>query len=204
MVFISFSVCSVFSVVNCFFVFIRGLGYKAIPHGNDTSLSIPLAIKAGLGELGRLGLLITKKYGCRVRISKVFTNMPLAIDEPIEFGVKQFCDVCKKCAIHCPGQAVMYGDQTAEALNESNNPGVMKWPLNAEKCIKFWASNKGSCTTCRMVCPFNKPKGFIHDFSRLSIKNFPFLDRLFVEVDDLMGYGKRRRAEDFWPKSPGL
>lgn len=181
--------------------FIRGMGYKAIPHGNDTSLSIPLAIKAGLGELGRHGLLITKKYGSRVRISKVFTDMPLAIDEPIEFGVKQFCDVCKKCAIHCPGQAIMYGNQTVEAVNESTNPGVLKWPIDAEKCIKFWASNKGSCTTCRRVCPFNKPEGFIHDFARWSIKNFSFLDKLFVDVDDLLGYGQRKNAEDFWPNS---
>ncbi|MBI3014776.1 MAG: hypothetical protein HYY65_06905 [Candidatus Tectomicrobia bacterium] len=32
--------------------FIRGLGYKAVPCGNDTALSIPLAVDAGLGELG--------------------------------------------------------------------------------------------------------------------------------------------------------
>jgi epoxyqueuosine reductase QueG len=57
--------------------------------------------------------LITKKYGPRVRIAKVFTNLPMAVDEPIEFGVKEFCDTCKKCAEHCPGQAIMYGEQTA-------------------------------------------------------------------------------------------
>ena len=39
--------------------FIRGLGFKAIPCGNDTALSIPIAIEAGLGELGqvRIGVL---------------------------------------------------------------------------------------------------------------------------------------------------
>ncbi|MFQ6089807.1 MAG: reductive dehalogenase domain-containing protein, partial [Candidatus Methanofastidiosia archaeon] len=57
--------------------FIRYLGYKAIPHGNDLSLSIPFAIDAGLGQLGRNGLLITKEYGPNVRISKVFTDLPL-------------------------------------------------------------------------------------------------------------------------------
>lgn len=178
--------------------FIRGLGYKAIPNGNDTSLSTALAIKAGLGELGRNGLLITKKYGPRVRISKVFTDMPLAVDEPIEFGVKRFCDVCKKCAVHCPGQAILYGDQTAEAINESTNPGALKWPIDAEKCIKFWAANMGTCTNCVMVCPFNKPEGVIHDLARWTIKGFPFLSSSLVKVDDLLGYGKRKKAEDFW------
>ena len=40
--------------------YIRSLGYKAIPSGNDTALSIPNAVEAGLGELGRHGLLITE------------------------------------------------------------------------------------------------------------------------------------------------
>ena len=62
--------------------FIRGLGYKAIPSGNDTAIDIPLAIDAGLGELGRNGLLITPEYGPRVRISKVLTDLPLGNQNP--------------------------------------------------------------------------------------------------------------------------
>ena len=46
--------------------YIRNLGYKAIGSMNDTSLAIPYAIQAGLGEYGRYGLLITKQYGPRV------------------------------------------------------------------------------------------------------------------------------------------
>ena len=56
--------------------YIRGLGYKAIPCGNDTACSIPLAIDAGLGELGRNTLLITPEFGPRVRLAKVFTDLP--------------------------------------------------------------------------------------------------------------------------------
>jgi len=56
--------------------FIRLLGHDAIPAGNDMALSIPLAVDAGLGELGRNGLLITKEFGPRLRLCKVFTNLP--------------------------------------------------------------------------------------------------------------------------------
>jgi len=59
-------------VLACMGEFIRNLGYEAIECGNDTALSIPLAIDAGLGELGRSGLLITLQYGPRVRLCKIF------------------------------------------------------------------------------------------------------------------------------------
>ena len=62
--------------------YIRNLGYNAVASMNDTALAIPLAIKAGLGEYGRNGLLITKEFGPRIRLGKVFTDMPLAHDRP--------------------------------------------------------------------------------------------------------------------------
>ena len=44
--------------------------------------------KAGLGEYGRLGLLITPEFGPRVRIGKIFTDLPLSHDEPRSFVVE--------------------------------------------------------------------------------------------------------------------
>ena len=73
--------------------YIRNLGYQAVASLNDTALAIPLAIQAGLGEYGRHGLLITKEFGPRVRLGKIFTDIPLANDQPIRFGVREFCDV---------------------------------------------------------------------------------------------------------------
>jgi epoxyqueuosine reductase len=178
--------------------FIRCLGYKALPMGNDTAQSIPLAINAGLGELGRHGILITQKFGPRVRVSKVFTNLPLVPDEPIEFGVWDFCQKCGKCARHCPGQAIKHGEPTTEINNISNREGLYRWPINAEKCLGFWASNGGSCVNCVRVCPFNKPPGLLHDSIRWGIRNFRWMDPLFIWGDDLFGYGKKMSAERFW------
>ena len=178
--------------------FIRLIGYKAIPMGNDTANSIPLAIDAGLGELGRLGLLITPEYGPRVRLNKIFTNLPLAPDKPIEFGAWDFCTTCKKCASYCPSQAISSGEPTDQPNNISNRSGITRWHLNAEKCINWFAQNRGDCSNCIRVCPFNKPPGILHDAVRWGINHSRFLDPLFIKADDILGYGRRMKAEQFW------
>jgi epoxyqueuosine reductase len=178
--------------------FIRGLGYKAIPCGNDTALSIPIAIEAGLGELGRNGLLITEKFGPRVRLCKVFTDLPLVPDEPHFFGVEDFCRKCMKCAKDCPSQAISFGEKTTEALSRSNNPGVLKWPVNVEQCFKYWIANRLDCANCIRVCNFNKEPGWLHDLVRVSVKNAPWLNPLFVRLDDVLGYGKQLDPTTIW------
>ncbi len=140
--------------------FIRGLGYTAIPCANDTALSIPLAISAGLGQVGRSGLLITPEFGPAVRICKVLTNMPLKNDKPIDFGVTEFCQNCRRCAESCPTEAISFGERTKEPTTISNNPGVLKWPINPEKCLETWIKYGVSCSNCIAVCPFNKAHGY--------------------------------------------
>ncbi len=178
--------------------YIRGLGYRAIACGNDTACSIPIAIDAGLGELGRNGLLITPQYGPRVRLAKIFTDLPLVPDSPIEFGVWDFCLICGKCAQKCPGQSLMHGEPSAEAHNISNREGVHAWHINAETCLPFWAANGTDCSNCIRVCPFNKPSGLLHEFVRWGIKNTPWLDKMFLWGDDLFAYGKKINADKFW------
>jgi reductive dehalogenase len=134
--------------------YIRALGYIAIPSMNDTALSIPLAIDAGLGQLGRHGLLITPEFGSNIRLCKVITDMPLITDEPIDFGVTEFCDSCHLCADHCPPKAISKGKPTMEGPCENNNPGAEKWYVHCEKCLRFWQVNGASCANCISVCPF--------------------------------------------------
>jgi len=185
-------------VANLVAAFIRGLGFRAIPSGNDSAISIPLAIAAGLGELGRMGILITPAYGPRIRICKVFTDLPLSYDTFRPFGVEKFCEVCKKCAHHCPSQAITHGGKTTEGPSLSNHSGALKWYINPEKCFMFWTKNWMDCNNCVMVCPFNKPPGFIHDITRGFIRKTPPLNRLFVWMDDLLGYGKPVQNKNFW------
>lgn len=177
--------------------FITNLGYDALASLNDTALSIPMAIQAGLGEYGRNGLLITPKYGPRVRISKVFTDLPLKVDQPIEFGVKSFCSTCRKCADNCPVKAIDQGDAKAEPPNESSHKGIKKWTVNAEKCFKFWVSMNTDCAICIRVCPYNKDysKWWNRWALRLSDSS---LRGLLLKLDNWLGYGKRRKPTTWW------
>ena len=178
--------------------FIRGLGYKAIPCGNDTALSIPIAIEAGLGEPGRNGLLITEKFGPRVRLCKVFTDLPLVPDEPHFFGVEEFCRRCMKCADHCPPRAISFGEKTAEAPTVSNHPGLLKWPVNPEQCFRFWVANRVDCANCIRVCPFNQEEGWHHNLVRAVIRNTRRLNPLLLWLSDVFGYGKQFEPAMIW------
>jgi reductive dehalogenase len=140
--------------------FIRNLGYTALPSTNDTGLSIPLAIDAGLGAQGRNGILLTRKFGPRVRICKVFTNMPLIPDEPDYQFIDQintFCKGCKKCAEACEAKAISFADEpTTTPVCNSNNPGVKKWYADTNACYGIWVKHGTDCGNCIAVCPFSR------------------------------------------------
>jgi len=141
--------------IACLAEFIRNLGYQAISMGNDTALSIPLAIDAGLGELGRNGLLITPEYGPCVRLCKVFTDLPLEPDRPIAFGVADTCRRCRKCAEACEVGAIQSEPEPSfKVACPSNNRGILRWAVNHDKCYSFWIENGTDCSTCIAVCPF--------------------------------------------------
>jgi epoxyqueuosine reductase len=135
--------------------YIRNLGYSAIPCGNDTAQSIPLAIDAGLGEIGRNGLLMSPEYGPRQRICKVFTDLPLVPDKPIDFGMTRYCEKCHACATSCPVNAIPNGDRSTEPTSISNRTGILRWTVNVEKCFLFWRENRGiDCSNCIASCPW--------------------------------------------------
>ncbi len=165
---------------------IREMGYPARAHISDSNYQIilpPVAYDAGLGELGRHGYLISPKYGSRVRLGAVTTDLPLVIDKPINFGVQEFCDICKRCAVNCPSAAIPNGAT-------ENVRNVKKWQLGVEACFKYWCSIGTDCGLCVKVCPFSHPPTFIHNLVRTGIKNSAFARRLSVYGEDIF-YGKK-------------
>jgi len=177
--------------------FIRGLGFRALPAGNGLGPSIPVAIDAGLGELGRLGLLVTPKYGPRVRLAKVITDMPLLPDAPIRVGVTEFCESCMLCAVDCPSRSITEGPRTWEGRSPANNPGVYKWYVTPEGCYDF---NGFSCSNCKRVCPFTKPNNsWLHRLIRKAIEGrISPLNNVMVTMDQASGYGRQLSHREFW------
>lgn len=137
--------------------YIRNLGYRAVASMNDTALVIPYAVKAGLGEYGRNQMVLTPEFGPRVRFSKIFTDMPLAVDAVKPLGLKDYCEECDVCAVACPVKALPFG---APVVREGTSTlkGVKKWSSDAEACFGYWAKLKSDCAICMRVCPFTAPR----------------------------------------------
>ena len=177
--------------------YIRNLGYQAVPSMNDTALAIPLALAAGLGEYGRHGMVITPEFGPRLRFGKIFTDMPLAHDRPISFGVNEFCEQCDRCAGACPARAIPHGGPVSVALNESGLKGVRKWSVDGEACFGYWSKINSDCAVCVRVCPYNRDfsKPWNQWWLRLAGSRWR---GWALKIDDALGGGSRLKPTDWW------
>jgi reductive dehalogenase len=168
--------------------YIHFLGYEARPHvdGNYRVMCGPIAADAGLGELGRLGLLITPEFGARIRLAVVTTDLPLVHDAPIAFGVQDFCTICKKCAANCPSGAI-------EDNGKKICKGVEKWQSDQESCYRFWRLQGTDCSFCIKVCPYSHPGTLLHNMVRWITGQNPLSRRLALLGDDFF-YGRRPKT----------
>jgi len=177
---------------------IRDMGYPARAHYESWSqvLTIPVAIDAGLGEMGRNGLLITKKFGPRCRFSVVTTDLPLNPDKkPARMGITEFCEICDKCARACPVKAIPFGGPTV-------NRGVVKWQLDLQKCFKYWYQGPNSwsrCLVCMTTCPWNKPDNILHRAGSYLASRNPLNRWLLYKMDKVLGYGGEVDTTDTIP-----
>jgi reductive dehalogenase len=131
--------------------YIRELGYEARNHmdGNYLLMAPFTAESAGLGQIGRMGILVTKEYGPRVRLGVVTTDLELNTDQRVDFGMKEFCKICNKCAENCPSGAI--DEDSPKMLNNE-----MRWKTEVEKCFKVWQMSGTDCGICISSCPFSQ------------------------------------------------
>ncbi len=170
--------------------YIRALGYPARAHHlrNEQIFHVPHAVDAGLGEQGRFNYLITSKYGPRIRLSAVTTDLELAEDKPVDIGVQDFCLNCRLCEINCPSNAIEAEKATIR--------GYRRWPQSFEKCFLFWVSgaNTFACTLCLKVCPWNKPRFLVHNVSFIAASRSRLARRVLYYMA-IIFYGKRIRVK---------
>ena len=168
--------------------YIRSCGYVARAHIDaNYHVVCPLVARdAGLGEIGRMGLLMTPALGPRVRIAVVTTDMPLLPSKVLPGQVvTDFCRRCKKCANACPGRAIPFG-------HEMETGSVRRWQISSESCYTYWCQAGTDCGRCVIVCPFSHPDNWFHRLVRFGIRNSLIFRRLAIPLDDLF-YGKKPR-----------
>ncbi|MCC5890443.1 MAG: tRNA epoxyqueuosine(34) reductase QueG [Alkalibacterium sp.] len=113
-------------------------------------VDVAVAQRAGLGFIGRNGLLITEEYGSYVYLGEIITNIEFEPDQEVSFG----CGDCTRCVDACPTDALL-GDGR----------------MNAQRCLSYQTQTKGympkeyrrnmghviyGCDICQIVCPHNK------------------------------------------------
>lgn len=167
-------------------IFIRRLGYAARAHidGNYRVICPLVARDAGLGEIGRMGLLMIPELGPRVRIAVVTTDLPLEIDQrKYNFTMIDFCRQCKKCADVCPSNAIPFADRKMI-------DGARRWQIDSELCYTFWTSIGTDCARCVSVCPYSHPNNLLHNLIRKGVYNSTIFRKVAIKMDDLF-YGRK-------------
>ncbi|MFC2053026.1 4Fe-4S dicluster domain-containing protein [Chloroflexota bacterium] len=170
---------------------IRYLGYSARAHidGNYRVIAPLVARDAGLGEIGRMGLLMTPQQGPRVRIGVVTTDVKLAaVHRQPDPSVIDFCSLCKKCAQNCPSKSIPQGER--EIID-----GALRWKINADSCFLYWNVIGTDCAKCMAVCPYSHPDTFSHNLIRWGNTKSGAFRRAALRLDDLF-YGKKPKTRD--------
>jgi reductive dehalogenase len=184
--------------------FLRAKGFPARAQTNADSdvLHIPLILWAGLGELSRIGELVLNPFvGPRFKSVVLTTDMPLAVDQPIDFGLQTFCSNCVKCARECPCDAIPLGDKIM--FN-----GYEIWKPDVERCTRYRLTNaKGSaCGRCMKTCPINKvvdaDGALLTRMASWLGVNAMWLKPLMVPIatfmDDWLQNGRRNPVKKWW------
>ena len=113
-------------------------------------IDVAVAARAGIGFIGRNGLLITKEFGSYVYLGEIITDIPFEPDNQVDYN----CGDCYRCIDGCPTQALLGNGE-----------------MNAQKCLSYQTQTKDympekyrrkmgriiyGCDICQIVCPYNQ------------------------------------------------
>ncbi|MEL7462984.1 MAG: reductive dehalogenase [Pseudomonadota bacterium] len=175
---------------------IRNLGYSAKSHTvlDGEVLQPPLLLLSGLGEVSRIGEVILNPFlGPRLKSGVVTTDMPLAHDKPIDFGLQRFCEACNKCARECPSGAITAGPKLM--FN-----GYEIWKSDSQKCATYRIGTEGGamCGRCMKTCPWNLEGIFAEKPFRWAAMKLPAAAPALARLDDMVGNGGLNPVKKWW------
>ena len=132
-------------------------GQRAQPLTYEDSLSVldlkVAAVRCGLGVWGLNNLVLTRRFGPRVRFGAVFTDLDLPSDSPRQ---DYYCSSCSLCIAACPtgalGPAGLYRSRCVAEFK----PDAAMVRLQRE-CLEFPTSHtRYQCAACIAACPVGK------------------------------------------------
>ena len=144
--------------------FLKSRGYRtlAIPPDSDRKKGTFIsklyslfnhkmaATSAGLGWIGKNGLLISADYGPRLSLATVLTDAPIEPDAPMEHSL---CGGCTLCVEYCPSRAITGAEWSR------SSPFVELVKLGAcrsHKETKRLTDGKPNCGLCINICPYGR------------------------------------------------
>ncbi len=175
---------------------LRRLGWSARVHSvlDGDVLQPPLLLLSGLGEVSRIGEVILNPFlGPRLKSGTVTTDLPMAFDRPIDFGLQRFCESCNKCARECPSGAITAGPKLMYN-------GYEIWKSDAEKCARYRITNAagGMCGRCMKTCPWNLEGLFAESGFRWLAMNVPGSAKALAALDDKLDRGSINPVKTWW------
>ncbi len=179
--------------------YVRRLGWEAeAQYGPSlvdrySVLLPPLLLAAGLGEVSRAGIILHPYLGLGFKAAAVLTNLPLATDRPIDFGLQRFCGACQICAQNCPSKAI--STSTKVMYN-----GYETWKLDVRRCASFNFLNKHGtmCNRCVKSCPWTKPPTWTHNLVRALVIRSRVAQRLAIRAAYALRTGQGHAQEQWW------
>lgn len=111
------------------------------------------ATSAGIGWVGKNGLLISPAHGPRLSLGTVLTDAPLTPDRPLE---RSCCSGCTLCIDHCPSKAITGAEWSRR------DPFVELVRLDAcrgHKTGRLQTAGKPNCGLCINICPYGRQNG---------------------------------------------
>ncbi|MFW6138084.1 MAG: epoxyqueuosine reductase [Spirochaetota bacterium] len=112
------------------------------------------ATRAGLGWIGKTDLLVSRKFGPRLRLATVLTACPL---QPSGMPENQSrCGSCTICVDRCPAEAANGKAWSVEVKREEFFDPFKCRDKCVELCWKNMKINATICGICISVCPVGK------------------------------------------------
>ena len=153
----------------------------------------PILLAAGIGEVSRAGIILNPYLGLAYKAAVVLTDMPIIPDQPIDFGLQDFCRDCKICAKSCPSNAI----STEEKVMYN---GYETWKLDTRRCASYNFTNKNGtmCNTCVKSCPWSNPSTFPHNLMRSLLIDLPFTRRIAIRIAEVLGERMTAPEKKWW------